>query len=319
VHEVGAFSLEDFLDLLGTSSESGDDGFDVIALLHGDDSHLVLFVDPDEKVGVVVVVDSSGIRPVSAAAGGKKKSRVGLLEKISSLSELFFLFFAHAIWLGSVRLGAVKREVVTFKITLQGEESLDDEGFDFSSLFEVGTWGELESSDGSSSSASAGEHVFAGGIDLGVGEFGDIKVGGVDGVLGVATVSCRDDGLEKLGEELVGLFISGDETDSLDHGVTFVVDAGLDAVAEGDTELGLLVLEALVKLGLLLKNVAQEVVVLGEVGKLVGHVASEEGSAFLFAKVLIVATSLLDPLGKFFDALGESSWWVVRHFKRLGV
>ena len=80
VHEVGAFGLEDLLDLLGTSSESGDDGFDVIALLHGDDSHLVLFVDPDEKVGVVVVEDSSGIGPVSATARGKKKSRVGLLK-----------------------------------------------------------------------------------------------------------------------------------------------------------------------------------------------------------------------------------------------
>ena len=74
VHEVGAFSLEDLLDLRGTFSESGDDGFDVIALLHGDDSHLVLFVDPDEKVGVVVVEDSSGIGPVSATARGKKKS-----------------------------------------------------------------------------------------------------------------------------------------------------------------------------------------------------------------------------------------------------
>jgi hypothetical protein len=142
------------------------------------------------------------------------------LEKISSLSELFFLFYAHAVWLGSVRLGAVKREVVTLKVTLHGEETLDDECFDFTSLFEVGDWGELESSDGSSSSASAGEHVFAGGVDLGVGEFADIKVGGVDGVLGVATVSCRDDGLEKLGEELVGLFISGDKTDSLDHWMT---------------------------------------------------------------------------------------------------
>ena len=88
-------------------------------------------------------------------------------------------------------------------------------------------------------------------------------------------------------------------------------------MAESDAELGLLVLEVLVKLGLLFKNVGQEVVVLGEVGKLVGHVASEEGSAFLFAKVLIVATSLLNPLGKFFDALGESSWWVVRHFERV--
>jgi hypothetical protein len=114
----------------------------------------------------------------------------------------------------------VKREVVTLKVTLHGEETLDDECFDFTSLFEVGDWGELESSDGSSSSASAGEHVFAGGVDLGVGEFADIKVGGVDGVLGVATVSCRDDGLEKLGEELVGLFISGDKTDSLDHWMT---------------------------------------------------------------------------------------------------
>jgi len=319
VHEVSAFSLEDFLDLLGTISESGDDGFDVIALLHGDDSHLVLFVDPNEKVGVVVVEDTSGIGPVSATSRGKKKSRVGLLEKISSASELFFLFYAHAVWLGSVRLGAVEREVVTFKVALHGEETLDDEGFDFSSFFEVGDWGKLEASDGSSSSASAGEHVFACGVDLGVGKFRDIKVGGVYGVLGVATVSCRDDGLEKLGEELVGLFISGDETDSFDHGVTFVVDAGLDAVAKGDAELGLLVLEALVKLGLLFKNVGQEVVVLGKVGKLVGHVASEEGGAFLFAKVLIVATSLLDPLGKFFDVLGESGWWVVRHFKRLGL
>ena len=142
------------------------------------------------------------------------------LEKISSLSELFFLFFAHAVWLRSVRLGAVEREVVTFKVAIHGEEGLDDESFDFSSFFEVGNWGELESSDGSSSSASASEHVFAGGVDLGVSKFGDIKVGGVLGVRGVATVSCRDDGLEKLGEELVGLLISGDETDSLDHGMT---------------------------------------------------------------------------------------------------
>jgi len=316
VHEVGAFGLEDFLDLGGTLSESGDDRFDVIAFLHGDDSHLVLFIDPDEEVGGFVVEDSSGIGPVSAAAGGKEESRVGLLEKVSGFSEFLFFLFGHAVGLGSVGLGTVEREVVTLKVAFHGEETFDDESLEFSSLFEVGDWGELEAFDGSSGSASAGEHVLAGGVDLGVGEFGDIKVGGVDGVLGVATVSGGDDGFEKLGEELVALFISGDETDSLDHGVTFVVDAGLDAVAKGDTELGLLVLEALVKLGLLLKNVGQEVVVLGEVGELVGHFVggSEEGSAFFFAIVLFVAASLLNPLGKFFDFLGESSWWVVRHF-----
>ena len=34
VHEVGAFGLEDLLDLLSTFSESGYYGFDVVALFH---------------------------------------------------------------------------------------------------------------------------------------------------------------------------------------------------------------------------------------------------------------------------------------------
>ena len=80
VHEVSAFSLEDLLDLGGGVSESGDDSFDIIALLHGDDSHLVLFVDPDEEVGGFVVEDTSGIGPVSAAAGGKEEGGVGFLK-----------------------------------------------------------------------------------------------------------------------------------------------------------------------------------------------------------------------------------------------
>ena len=34
VHEVGAFGLKDLLDLLSTFSESCDDRFDIVALLH---------------------------------------------------------------------------------------------------------------------------------------------------------------------------------------------------------------------------------------------------------------------------------------------
>ena len=61
--------------------------------------------------------------------------------------------------------------------------------------------------------------------------------------------------------------------------ITFVVDAGLDALAEGDAELGLLVLELLVELGVLLENVGQEVVVVLEVGQLGGHLVrgAQEG------------------------------------------
>ena len=95
VHEVVTFLLEDLLDALGSGGESLEDFDDGSALLHGDNSHLILLVDPDEEVLGLVVVDTSGIGPVSAATGRKKKSGVGLLEEVSVLSEGFFLFLGH--------------------------------------------------------------------------------------------------------------------------------------------------------------------------------------------------------------------------------
>ena len=58
VHEVVSFLLHHFLDSGGGVGESGDDGFDVVSLLHRHDSHLVLLVDPDVEVFVVVFKDT---------------------------------------------------------------------------------------------------------------------------------------------------------------------------------------------------------------------------------------------------------------------
>ena len=58
MHEVVAFLLKDLLDALGSGSESLEDLDDGSALLHGDNSHLILFVDPDEEVFGFVVVDT---------------------------------------------------------------------------------------------------------------------------------------------------------------------------------------------------------------------------------------------------------------------
>ena len=80
VHEVVSLVLQALLNLSSGLGESLDDLLDVVALLHRHNSHLIFLVDPDEEVLVVVVEDASGIGPVSAAAGGKKKSRVGLLK-----------------------------------------------------------------------------------------------------------------------------------------------------------------------------------------------------------------------------------------------
>ena len=57
--------LCDRLDLGGGSAQSLEDSFDVSALLHGDDSQLILFVDPDEESLVVVMEDTSSLWPVS--------------------------------------------------------------------------------------------------------------------------------------------------------------------------------------------------------------------------------------------------------------
>ena len=60
---VGEFSL--FFNLTSSNRESLEDLLDVGALLHRDDSELIFFVDPDKECLVVVVVDTSGFRPVS--------------------------------------------------------------------------------------------------------------------------------------------------------------------------------------------------------------------------------------------------------------
>ena len=58
VHEVVSFLLHHFLDGGGGVSESSDDGFDVISLLHRHNSHLVLLVDPDVEVLLIVFEDA---------------------------------------------------------------------------------------------------------------------------------------------------------------------------------------------------------------------------------------------------------------------
>ena len=65
VHEVVTFGLQAGLDGGGGLGESFDDSLDIVTLFHGDDSHLIFFIDPNEKVFVVVVEDTTGIWPVA--------------------------------------------------------------------------------------------------------------------------------------------------------------------------------------------------------------------------------------------------------------
>ena len=66
--------LCDRFDVGGGSAQSLEDSFDVSALLHGDDSQLILFVDPDEEGLGVVVEDTSARWPVSVEATSIEES-----------------------------------------------------------------------------------------------------------------------------------------------------------------------------------------------------------------------------------------------------
>ena len=64
--------LSDLLYLTGSLGKSGEHSTDVGTWLHGDDSELILFVDPDKESLLVVVEDSSARWPVTVETSSLK-------------------------------------------------------------------------------------------------------------------------------------------------------------------------------------------------------------------------------------------------------
>ena len=67
------------LNFASSDSKSREDFTNVSSLLHGDDSELILFVDPNEESLLVVVEDASSLGPVSVEASCFEES-VSFLE-----------------------------------------------------------------------------------------------------------------------------------------------------------------------------------------------------------------------------------------------
>ena len=85
VHELGTSGLQGLFNLFASHHESSNNflhvftcfGGSVTASLHRYDSKMIFFVDPDKKVGVIVVENTSTVGPVSSHAGGEEESGVG--------------------------------------------------------------------------------------------------------------------------------------------------------------------------------------------------------------------------------------------------
>jgi len=111
------------LDLVGTISKSSENLLDVGTLLHGDDSELILFVNPNKEGFGIVVEDTSSLWPVSLESS-RLKIFVSSLEKEMIGDQLFSFGIRHV----------TERVVFTLEVTLEFSESRDDEFLDFESL-----------------------------------------------------------------------------------------------------------------------------------------------------------------------------------------
>ena len=98
---------------------------------------------------------------------------------------------------------------------------------------------------------------------------------------------------------------------------TLVIDAGFDAVAKVNAQLSCFALQLFIQLGLSAHSLGKEiaevekndvtfnrfklncVLMLGEIGKFVGHVLGQESSAFLFTVIFFITAAFLDPLKSF--------------------
>ena len=86
--------LSYLLNLCGSSSKSREDGSNIGTLLHGNDSELILFVDPDEETLLIVVEDASSFRPVSVETNCFKEA-ISLLEQEVVGDKLILLLLGH--------------------------------------------------------------------------------------------------------------------------------------------------------------------------------------------------------------------------------
>ena len=86
--------LSNFLDIGSSTREATEDLADISALLHGDDTELILLVHPDKESLGIIVEDAAAIGPVAVETAGLKEA-ITLLEEEVVSNELLLVLRAH--------------------------------------------------------------------------------------------------------------------------------------------------------------------------------------------------------------------------------
>jgi len=170
--------LSDLLNGGGSSAESVEDFTDTSSFLHGDDSELIFFINPNEESLGLVVEDTSTGWPVSVQVACFKES-VSLLEQEVVSDELLSDVFAHAFeWVEG-----------TSEVSLEFATGFNNFVHDLESLLFADTWSEWISGQVSSDSdSSGGNHSGIGFGEVGVLEARSVHAGNVLGGWSVTVV-----------------------------------------------------------------------------------------------------------------------------------
>lgn len=198
-HESLARLLHDtFTDGSDTAGKALKDSLDITTLLHGDDTELILLIDPQKEGLGGIVEDSTALGPVTLHAGNGEVGISGNEEEMI-INKLLTNFLIHA------------SEGIVFSSKISGKSGKSNlhEVLNSNTLFLGDSGGKSESINGATDTDTGGVdgHI---GVDVS-GDLGDIHVRGVLGVGGDAMV-LLDDSIKDLSEVLVGIPISGVDT-----------------------------------------------------------------------------------------------------------
>jgi len=195
---LARLSLDGVTDGSNTTGKTLEDTLDVATLLHGDDTELILLVDPDKEGLVGVVEDTAALGPVALHTSDLQVGVTGHEEEMV-VDELLADLLIHT---GQGVVG-------TGQVTFHFGECVLHQSLNIDTLLLGDTGGKTESLDAAANTDPAGVNRY---ISLNVAsDLGGVHVGGVLEV-GSKTMVLADEGVEDLSEVNIGVLITSIDT-----------------------------------------------------------------------------------------------------------
>merc|ERR1719445_1804979 len=195
---LATLSLDRVSDSLDSTGKTREDSLDISSLLHGDNSHLVLLIDPEEEGLGSIVEDSTALRPVTLHTSNSQVTVSTDKEEVI-INKLLTDSFIHT----------GKRVVVTSKVISELAKSILHQVLNINTLL-------LGDSGGKTESVNAATNTNTGGVNWNSfidisSDLGSIHVRGVLSISADSMV-VLDDGIKDLGEIFVAVPVTSIDT-----------------------------------------------------------------------------------------------------------